>query len=189
MNKEYTIKKTVDTYLQVFIEADMNKLPDEIEIEMADLNQDPEEEWRIWLPIDSKVTDTEIDNFEEQLGYKLPSDYKVFLKYKHFYELRISEASFCKHPVNKWRDHLKEMIFNGWPHEYMFNKGFIHFADWSDWGALCFDTNRNSSNNDYPIVLWDHDRPLEIQDVSPSFFDLIIKLDNEHREMTIDNQE
>ncbi|ATL49310.1 SMI1/KNR4 family protein [Chitinophaga caeni] len=189
MTSDYTIKKVIDTYLQECIDAGINNHPGEIEIEMKAPNQDPKEEWRMWLPIDSKVTDTEIESFEVQLGHKLPADYKVFLKHKHFYDLYISEATFCKHPVNKWRDHLKKMIFKGWPLEYLFDKGYIHFADWSDWGALCFDTNRNFANNDYPIILWDHDRPLEIQDVSQSFIDLIIKLDKEHKEMTIDNQE
>ncbi|MEZ2443353.1 SMI1/KNR4 family protein [Chitinophaga sp. RCC_12] len=188
MTHDHAIKEIVDTYLQECIDAGINSISG-VEIEMIAPNQDSKEKSLLWLPIDSKVTDAEIESFETQLGHRLPTDYKVFLKYKHFYDLYISEASFCRHPVNKWRDHLKKMIFNGWPLEYMLNKGYIHFADWSDWGALCFDTSRNSANNDYPIVLWDHDRPLEIQEIAPNFFSLIIKLDKEHKEMTIDNQE
>ena len=177
--KEHTIKNIIDKYLKKRIDIKLNMAPIKIETEMSDPNQDKKEEWRIWFPIDSKVTDDEIKELEGRLGHVLPEDYKTFLKHKHFYNLRISEVSLCSHPVNTWRAKLIEMVFNGSPTEYLIEKGYIPFATWSDWGELCFDTNRNQENNDYPIVLWDHEIEDEVQDKYKNFYDLIIKIDEE----------
>lgn len=157
----------------------LNKLPVHIEKEMSDPGQKEEEEWRIWFPVASKVTNEEIEEIESKIGHKLPEDYKTFLKYKHFYDLSISEVSFCRHPVNVWRTKLLEMIFEGYPAEYLIDKGYIPFADWSDWGLLCFDTNRSKENKNYPIVLWDHEIAEEVQDQYKDFYDLIVNIDGE----------
>jgi hypothetical protein len=116
--KERIITTIVDTYLKKLADIDLNRRPRQIEIEMADPDQDKNDEWRIWFPIDSTVTDNEIEEFENNIKYKLPSDYKTFLKHKHFYELQISEVSFCKHPINTWRTSQMEMIFGGYPTEF-----------------------------------------------------------------------
>lgn len=179
--KEQKIKNIIDTYLKELVDVELNKLPRQIETEMSDPNQDKNEEWHVWFPIDSKVTDSEIKEIESRIGYILPDDYKTFLKHKHFYELQISEVSFCMHPVNTWRARLTDMIFEGYPTEYLIEKGYIPFADWSDWGLLCFDTNRNQANKNYPIVLWDHEIADEVQDQYRDFYDLITKLDEEER--------
>ena len=179
--KEQTIKSIIDTYLKKWVEIELNKLPIYIEPEMADPNQDKKEEWRIWFPIDSKVTDSEIAEFESRLGHKLPIDYKTFLKHKHFYELQISEVSFCKHPINTWRAKQTEMIFDGYPTEFLIEKGYVPFAVWSDWGLLCFDTNRNNEDNNYPIVLWDHETAEEVNDEYKDFYDLLIEIDLEEK--------
>jgi hypothetical protein len=178
---EQKIKDIIDTYLKKWIDIKLNKLPRRIETEMADPNQDKKEEWRIWYPIDSKVTDSEIEEFETQIGHKLPKDYKTFLKYKHFYQLHISEVTFCRHPVNTWRDEQIKMIFEGYPTAYIIEKGYLPFADWSDWGVLCFDTNRNNDNSNYPIVLWDHEIAEEVQDKYRNFYDLLTKLDEDEK--------
>jgi len=75
------------------------------------------------------------------------------------------------------------MIFDGWPAEEIIEQGLIPFADWSDWGLLCFDTNRNSENTDYPVILWDHDAPVEMQDIADNYAALLIRLDKENKEM------
>ncbi|SHL72101.1 SMI1 / KNR4 family (SUKH-1) [Chitinophaga jiangningensis] len=182
MIKNKKLQEIIDIHLQACIDNGLNIAYGEIESEMASPVQDSTKEYRKWLPIKSEITEDELQKFEEELGHKLPTDYKAFLQHKHFYELYISEASFCKHPVNKWNNYLKKMILDGWPHKYLIDKGYVHFADWSDWGALCFDTNRKTEDNNYPVVLWDHDRPLEIQEISQNFTSLILKLDNEHEE-------
>ncbi|GAB4056506.1 SMI1/KNR4 family protein [Spirosoma litoris] len=174
---EVTIKEIIDKHLNKWVATGLNHLPMSIEKEMADANQNEDEEWRIWLPIPSKVTDQEIKDFEDQIGYKLPDTYKIFLKHKHFYELQIWQASFCRHPVNIWRAAQVRMIFDGYPTEFLIDKGYIPFADWSDWGHLCFDTNQVSGDNNYPIVLWDHEIAEEVEKLYEDFFDLLIKLD------------
>ena len=162
-----------------WVDNELNTLPIDIEPEMKDLNQGKDEEWKTWFPIHSKVTDIEIEEIENRIGHKLPDDYKIFLKHKHFYELQISEASFCEHPVNHWSASLSEMIFNGYPRELLLDKGFIPFANWSDWGLLCFDTNRNKDNRNYPVVLWDHETANKFQNKSNDFYELITNLVNE----------
>lgn len=176
---EQKIKHIINTHLKIWQELKLNKIPGQIESEMSDPNQDPTEEWRIWFPIDSKATDEEIEKVEKRIGSKLPDDYKTLLKHKHFYDLHISEASFCRHPVKTWTSKLTEMIFESYPTEYLTEKGYIPFADWSDWGLLCFDTNRGKTDNNYPIVLWDHETPDQVEDQYRNFFDLIINLDLE----------
>lgn len=179
--KEQTIKNIIDIYLRKWVDMGINQLPVQIETEMSDLNQDMSEEWRTWFPVNSKVTDEEINDIENRIGYEFPEDYKTFLKHKHFYELQISEVSFCEHPINIWRASLTEMIFDGYPKEFLIDKGYIPFANWSDWGMLCFDTNKNQNDKNYPIVLWDHELADEVQYQYEDFYDMIEKIDQENR--------
>ncbi|MCD0475390.1 SMI1/KNR4 family protein [Flavobacterium sp. EDS] len=181
MNKE-KITSIIDFYLKKFVEVNGNTLPNKIEAEMADPNQNQDEEWRIWFPIASKVTDNEIKEFENRLGCEFPEDYKIFLKHKHFYELYILEASFFKHPVNSWKESLGEMIFHENLKDDLIEKGYIPFANWSDWGLLCFDSNRNKEDNNYPIVLWDHEKADEVEDVFNDFYNLISEDDIENEQ-------
>src|SRR5687767_12127678 len=147
-----TSKEIIDKHLQKFINLELNMIVGKVEVEMADPAQPINEEWQTWFPLQSKVSDSEIIELENRIGYKLPESYIEFLKYKHFYELHIAECSFYRHPVNKWKDSLLKNIYNTWPTEYMIDKGRIPFADWSDWGALCFDTTAKCENFNYPIV-------------------------------------
>jgi hypothetical protein len=174
-----TIKEIIDRHLRKWADLQLNKLPTHIETEMADPNQVGIEEWRTWIPIKSKVTDEEIKDFEEHIGHKLPDSYKVFLKHKHFYDLQISEVSFCSHPVNIWRSKQTDRIFDGYPREFLIDKGYLPFADWSDWGLLCFDTNRHKGDFNYPIVLWDHEIAHEVKDEYDDFLDMLTKIDIE----------
>jgi hypothetical protein len=73
------------------------------------------------------------------------------------------------------------MVFEGYPTEDLIEKGYIPFADWSDWGLLCFDTNSNQIDKNYPVVLWDHKRADEFDVEYQDFYNLIISLDEEDR--------
>tara|TARA_R110002050_G_scaffold263024_1_gene403409 strand:+ start:7363 stop:7896 length:534 start_codon:yes stop_codon:yes gene_type:complete len=173
------MKRIIDKYLDELISNKLNELPREIVPEMSDPNQDKNEEWRIWNPIPSKVTDEEIKEFESRLGHNLPESYKSFLKYQHFYDLQIGECSFCEHPFGIWRASLSEMIFDGYPREFLIDTGRIPFANWSDWGLLCFDTTVEHYNNDYPIVFWDHEVFDEFEPKYSNFDSMITGLDKE----------
>lgn len=151
------MKEIIDKYLSEIVALGINSKPREIELEMLDKNADNSKEWKKWLPIPSTVTDSELQELENKIGHKLPDSYKRFLKMKHFYELYISECTFCPHPIHTWKSKLLEMIFDGYPSEDLIETGRIPFATWSDWGLLCFDTTAKYNNYEYPIVLWDHE--------------------------------
>ncbi len=152
-------------------------LPMNIEPEMEDTLKVTNKEWKFWNPIGSKVTDNDLDDFERQIGHKLPNEYRIFLKYKHFYELNISFASFCSHPVNLWRFSLSTMMLEPYLDESLVTKGLLTIANWGDWGFLCFDVNLNKGDSNYPVVLIDHENINKIEKVFIDFYDLIVQLD------------
>jgi hypothetical protein len=173
-----SISNIIDRQLQILIDKELNALPSNIEPEMANANEPMDNEgWQKWYPIESTVTDSELEELEMQLHFKLPTSYKAFLKHKHFYELYISEARFSGQEIKNWKRHLVDMAYDGYPQEFLIDKGFIPFADWSDWGLLCFDTNKPAKDNEFPIVLWDHERWDKFEDYCENFKSLILKLD------------
>jgi hypothetical protein len=174
----------IDRYLKQLLDAELNTLPMSIVAEMSDPNQDKDAEWQIWHPVQSNVTNADIEMFESRIGYQLPESYKRFLKHKHFYELQISACSFCAHPAGIWHASLVDMIFDGYPREFLFDKGRIPFANWSDWGLLCFDTTAQCIDNDYPIVLWDHEEATQFESQFSNFETMLFELDKEERENT-----
>ncbi len=171
------IAAIVDKHLAKLVEAGLNHIVGKVEPEMSDPNNDPKAEYQKWFPILSTATKPEIVGLESLVGHRLPQDYIAFLSHKHFYQLYINEATFCKHPIRRWKKELEEMIFNGYPREYLIDRGWIPFADWSDWGHLCFDTTASVEN--YPIGLWDHERPDILEPKHQSFFEMLLWLDKE----------
>ena len=141
--------------------------------EMIDLDVKQNEDWIPWKAITSKVTDKDILELENKIELKYPLLYKEFLKYKHFYELEnIAEITFFKHCVRDWKKYLLDQYFESWEPDEIIKKGFIPFADYSDWGIVCFDTNR-MEDNDCPIIMFDHetlyDEPVPFEELYPSF--------------------
>lgn len=168
----------IDNYLQQLLDSELNATPGEVAPEMFEKGPDAEG-WTTWKPIASTVMDAELAELEKTIGYPLPESYKNFLKHKHFYELYIDQASFNKHTIRTWRQEITDRIFDSWPTEYMIDKGYIHFADWSDWGALCFDTTKNSPSANYPVVLWDHEDEDNFHWMANDFESLLLHLDQE----------
>ncbi|WP_298425701.1 SMI1/KNR4 family protein [uncultured Kordia sp.] len=172
------MEEIINKYLNEIVSLEINSKPGDVETEMLDSSADNNKEWKNWLPIQSTVTDSELSELENEIGHRLPDSYKKFLKIKHFYELYIAECSFCSHPINTWRAKLMEMIFDGYPIE----TGRIPFANWSDWGLLCFDTTAKCENNDYPIVLWDHEVYDQFEFQYSNFENMLEELAIEHEE-------
>ncbi|MGG5209526.1 SMI1/KNR4 family protein [Chryseobacterium sp. MIQD13] len=168
-----SIEEIVDKVLKSWVENEVNQLPCEIEKEMLAPEQ-PDDEWKFWLPIKSTVTDTDLQEFETETGFIFPEDFKKFLKHKHFYELQISEVSFCSHPVNIWKASLREMMFKTYPREFLFDKGYVPFALYSDWGLLCFDTHNSNA-----VVLWDHEDEGTFEYKYTNFHDLMNEISKE----------
>lgn len=171
------MEELIDKHLDRLVSIELNKLHIPIQKEMEDPNQKKDDEWKTWLPIKSTVSNLDIADFESTIGFKLPESFKTFLKHKHFYELQIGECTFCEHPVNTWRASLSQMIFDGYPRDFLIDKGRIPFANWSDWGLLCFDTTLKSVDNNYPIVLWDHERSDDFEIVYKDFQSMLIELE------------
>lgn len=172
-----TIPAIIDKHLDKIIRWRINALPRNIASEMRSYQVCEDEDWFFWLPVVSKVSDDEIAQWEDRIGHPLPQSYQTFLKHKHFYELLISEASFFEHPIHTWQESLAEVVFSENTQPCLLDKGYLPFAHWSDWGYLCFDTNRNTENHDYSVVLWDHENADEVQDFAEDFASLLYQLD------------
>lgn len=182
---ERTIEEIVDQYLQKWADLGINMLPGDIDPAMA--GPKTAEGWTFWYPIPSRVTNEEIQDFEMQIGHNFPADYKRYLKHKHFYDLQIAEATF-NHPVNTWRRAHVKMIYEGYPREFLIDRGYLPIADWSDWGLLCFDTNAGDKDHNYPVVLWDHERALNVTPLYTNFTELMRGLDLEAIETDTNEQ-
>ncbi|WP_347217920.1 SMI1/KNR4 family protein [Chryseobacterium sp.] len=170
LGHEGKIEEIVDRTLNFWIDHELNQLPCDIEAEMLAPDQ-ANEEWKFWLPIKSTITDAELQEFETETGFAFPDDFKTFLKHKHFYELQISEVSFCSLPVNTWRTSLREMMFETYSREFLFDKGYVPFAVYSDWGLLCFDTHNNNA-----IVRWDHEIEDSFEYQYKNFYELLTEI-------------
>ena len=174
----------IDKSLQNLKVADLMFLPhSNMPKEMVDLNVNQKEDWIPWKPILSKVSEKDILEIESKIGIKYPKIYKDFLKYKHFYDLEnVAEITFFKHCVRDWKNDLLEQYFESWEPDELIKKGFIPFADYSDWGIVCFDTNR-MKNNDCPIVMFDHEtlynEPVPKEELYLNFETMAEKLLNE----------
>lgn len=172
------ITSIIDKHLRSWMEKELNVLPVAIEPEMAKSGEPMNAAgWHKWYPVESSVSDDEISAVESQLKFNLPRSYKTLLKHTHFYELIIDEARFSGQEIRKWKKHLVDRAFNGYPRELLIDKGYIPFADWSDWGLLCFDTSISVVDNEYPVVLWDHERWDQFDLFSDNFQSLLVKLD------------
>lgn len=179
---DISIKSIIDRNLKSWIDKGLNSIPGKVEPEMASPDEPLKTEgWKKWFPINSTVTDAELEDLEIQLNFHLPKSYKTFLKYKHFYELYLSVARFSGHEIRHWRPHLLDMFFSTYPKKNLIDKGYIPFANWSDWGVLCFDTNKSIEENEYPIILWDHEYGDKYEPFSKNFLSLLLKLDSESK--------
>lgn len=172
--KQKEILEYVDKSLLSLKRSDLMFLPhSNMPLEMIDNPINPNNDWIPWKAIPSKVTDQDILELENKIELKYPGLYIDFLKYKHFYELEnIADITFFKHCVRDWKNYLLDQYFEYWDPEELIYKGFIPFANYSDWGIVCFDTNRSNSN-DCPIVMFDqetlYDQPVAYEDLYESF--------------------
>ena len=124
-----------------------------------------------WRPIDSLISDNEILEVESELKFPLPASFKWYLKYKNFHELDVLSNVLLFRPLipEIWKKKILDSTFNGYPKEFIYDKGLIPFADFSDWGLTCFNTNKSSGGNEYEIVIWDHERPTETEYKADNF--------------------
>lgn len=119
-------------YMKDFFEKYYEKLSrDEINIkrplnennsEMWAEDADPNEEWKKWKLVPADIDESEIAEFEQEIGVKLPLSMKAFLTtYHHFFEDPIG--------VNPFSEHFKGMR-NAW-NPILIKCGYLPFA-WNE---------------------------------------------------------
>ena len=124
---------------------------------MLDKDKEPDDEgYSFWLPIESTVTEKEISELEKLFRHQLPASFKYFLKQKHFIELypeqNVSFFSLLPHDLVKTYKKIIDTYY--WT---LLDTNYLPFANYGDWGVLCFNANIMSSTYDYEIVILDHD--------------------------------
>ena len=72
---------------------------------------------------------------------------------------------------------VKKYYSYNWVKEQLLTNGYLPFANHQDWGIICFDSNRNSDNKEYPVIMIDHelvfDTPIPFEEFGENFIDLI----------------
>jgi len=135
-------------------------------------------EWSYWKPIKADIQATDILNYEETVGIKLPKSYIQFLTYLYFIELNFGhDIEFFKHTRQWIPDNLD--IINRWGHDKTTNKGFLPFANSTDLGIVCFNSNNPYPDNEFDIILLtrqDIDTPQIIHRGRFSFVELLIEM-------------
>lgn len=154
-----SIKAIVDKAFEEMSKEPVFFCQSNIDVDMIDHSAELVHNQQLWRPIDSIIEDKDLNQLELKIGYKLPEAYRTFLKYKHFYSLYIPDGSigFPPHLPDKNCSALLELIFEYHVPELVIGQGYIYFADFYDYGLLCFDTNANVENADYPVVYICHD--------------------------------
>ena len=167
-----TIKTFVDNGIEWLRQKELLMWPDpNMPTEMLDTTRKSNDDWKPWKPIGSTATDVDIETIEKQIGHLLPNSYKAFLKYKHFYSIHsVDKFEPFEHVVHRWTKVLTKKYFHPELKQYMLDKGFIWFGAYEDWGFLCFDTNNKAViDNEYPVILIDHETIEEHQVIYKDF--------------------
>ncbi len=170
------IQKIIDDSLNEMSKTEYSmRTPAIIPTEMQDESIEKMDDWNGWKPIKSIIEDTDIDKLENDIGFPLPVSYREFLKTKHFFELEIPDRAVNLPGIlpDKELSFLREYVFNMMEPEFIIGQGFIYFADFQDFGLLCFDANQTVENNEYPVVYMDHENIDDIHLYAKSFRELL----------------
>src|SRR5688572_12449893 len=154
------LKKVVDKAFEDMLkEKTLMKVPGKVPAEMLDPSMPATDDWKGWKPIDSIITDEDINKFENKVGIGLPKSYRGFLKYKHFYALRIPDraVNLPAHLPDKTLPALNEFVFDYNEPDLIIGRRYINFADFQDYGHLCFDANQPAPDNEYKVVYINHE--------------------------------
>ncbi len=184
------IERVLDKYFEFIEEIGGGSFPLE-NIPDSMLNADKLCEFEgcaYWNAIPSTITDAEVQEMESYLRHKLPKTYIHFLKYRHFIELQLGRYSilFFESLPQRFLSDLKNKIDT-----YYWNlieRNYLPFADFSDFGVLCFDANARAIDNDYPVVLFNHeDGYSESERYAPNF-EAMFEEFNQHLDEWIANR-
>jgi hypothetical protein len=176
-NMDKVITTFVDNGIEWLRQKELLMRPDpDMPVEMFDTTRKNSDDWRPWKAINSTVTEQDISEIENAIKHRLPNSYIEYLKYKHFYEVRAADSfEPFDHTIHRWKETLMENIFHPELKEFMLDSGYIWFGNYQDWGFLCFDTNKKSIDNNYPVVLIDHETIEDQQTLYKDFLDCLQK--------------
>lgn len=170
------LHKIIDDSLQEMSKTEISMMtPADIPEEMQDGSIKRMDDWSGWKPIRSIIENSDIDKVEKEIGFPLPSSYREFLKTKHFFGLRIPDRAVNLPGIlpDKELSFLREFVFEMMEPEFIIGRGYIYFADFEDYGLLCFNTNEQAENNEYPIVFIDHEDLDDIHLYANNFKELL----------------
>jgi hypothetical protein len=170
------IKKTVDSALkEMSKEKIFMMMPGDIPKEMLDDTIPALDDWKGWRPIDSIIDDSDIIKLEKKIGITLPTSYREYLKYKHFYRLRLPDiaVNLFPHPPDKNLTTLQTHIFEYHEPELVIGRKYIYIADFHDYGLLCFDANAKATDTEFKVVYIDHENLGDIHIYADNFQDLL----------------
>ncbi|MEP6747029.1 MAG: SMI1/KNR4 family protein [Bacteroidota bacterium] len=139
-------------------ELSLSDLRERIPKEMLDHSRDKgqeNEDYSFWLPLKSNVTEKEISDLESLLRNKLPASFKHFLQQRYFVAIRFTDVDFFSNLPGLLVSAFREKIDNYYPQ--LPRKNYLPFATYRDYGVLAFDANKNATNNEYEIVILDHE--------------------------------
>jgi hypothetical protein len=170
------IKKTVDSALkEMSKEKIFIMMPGDIPKEVLDDTIPALDDWKGWRPIDSIIDDSDIIKLEKKIGITLPTSYREYLKYKHFYRLRLPDiaVNLFPHPPDKNLTTLQTHIFEYHEPELVIGRKYIYIADFHDYGLLCFDANAKATDTEFKVVYIDHENLGDIHIYADNFQDLL----------------
>jgi hypothetical protein len=182
------IKEVLDKYFSFMEEQGeyaYAATTEEIPKSMLDQTKEADGEgYSFWLPISSTFTDNEIIELENLYKHRLPESFKFFLKQRHFIELHLGQnADFFSLFPGRLKATYKEIIDRYyWT---LIKRNYLPFANFGDWGVLCFNANIASSTCDYEIVILDHDDNYQKQELYSNNFLSMFELFDKELDETI----
>lgn len=150
------VAQFIDDSLANWESKKLNCLPGKIPDAMR--TGETQDDWSYWRALASTVSEDDINDMERVLHVRLSPQYKELLQHKHFMEVQIGEVSIFAHPIETWKTSITDAVFGGYPKELLIEKGYLPFANYSDWGLLCFHIIEHNADGEYPVYRWDHER-------------------------------
>lgn len=112
---------------------------------------------KLWRPIAGTITNSDIRVLEDYFSIRFPNSYREYLSYMHYYQIFWNQdIRLYPKPINTWSEILKKK--NEDKRAFTLDRQLFSIGEYSDYGDICFDMNdKESENNDYPIVFVDYE--------------------------------
>ena len=161
----------VDAAIENLRRHDFLRCPDpSMPAGMRDPDNPPMDDWLAWKPIQSTVTDDDINDLHAHFGGELPTSYIAFLKHVHFYDLTERGVRFERHIVGEWKKRLIDR-YDTYQQHFPDGSHLIPSGDESfmDAGPVCFDFQDRHADGDCSVVFWDHEWVNTDKEIRPLF--------------------